>query len=362
MKTLKGTALYCGIGYGTEKMKKHLDDAAAVGMNAVFTSLQLPEADVEATLRDFPIMAKEAHERGMLVAADIAARTATKFGIQLSDLLAIKQLGVDIMRLDGGYNDEEIAALTRNELGMVIMLNAAQERRLENICSFEMNKDLVLCCHNYYPMKYTGLTRAEAKAKNDVIHKYGLRVAGFCSSSTHQRIGCGLGLPTVEEMRGMDVFAAAQEMRLLGFDDIFFGDDLADKREMSTLVEALNGPVTFRMKPLIDDPVISWLDGRVLYQIGNNLEKIVRSSFCHKPSIYDGDTEVGLGGERKKGDVTLCKKALLRYAGEIQLCRTDLPDDPDIGIIGHIIDEDIPLLENFKTDDAWGPPFRMKII
>jgi hypothetical protein len=45
----------------------------------------------------------------------------------------------------------------------------------------------------------------------------------------------------------------------------------------------------------------------------------------------------------------MCKAALLRYAGEVQIARMDLPEDPDIGRLGYIIDEDLPLLESLRS-------------
>lgn len=363
MNPLRGTSVYCGMDVDIETIIKHLDDAQKAGINAIFTSLQLPEADVEITLRDFPIMTKEAHKRGMVVAADIAQRTATRFGIDLKDFKTLKKFGVDIMRLDAGYTDEEIVEVTHNTDGICVMMNAdGTEEMLRNFTELGVNKEQTLFCHNYYPMKYTGKKRAQAKAINDLLHKYGFRVSGFLASQTHQRMACSRGLPTVEAHRYLDAFPAAQEMQLLGFDDIFFGDDLASLEEMQTMVEALSGPVTFRMKALLDDPVIDWLDGHELEQIGNNLDEIVRSSFCDKNSLYPGNPNVGLPGAPKKGDVLLCKDTLYRYTGEIQIARMDIPEDPDIGIIGHIIDSDISLLENFKTDDNWGPNFRFKVI
>ena len=41
--------------------------------------------------------------------------------------------------------------------------------------------------------------------------------------------------------------------------------------------------------------------------------------------------------------------ALLRYAGEVQIARMDLPADPDIGRLGRIVDEDLALLETFRN-------------
>ncbi|MBQ4161232.1 MAG: DUF871 family protein [Clostridia bacterium] len=99
MKPLRGTALYCGIGNTIEEMEAHLKAAAAVGINAVFSSLQLPEADKEILLRDFPKMAEIAHSYGMAIDADISERSADLFGLDLHDFAAFKKMGVDYARI-----------------------------------------------------------------------------------------------------------------------------------------------------------------------------------------------------------------------------------------------------------------------
>ena len=108
MKPLKGTSLYCGIGVSLKEMEEHLKMASEIGINAVFTSLQLPEANRDEVLRDFRPMAEIAHHYGMLVDADLSSRSAKMFGIDHTNLKEIKSFGVDIARLDGGYTDEDL--------------------------------------------------------------------------------------------------------------------------------------------------------------------------------------------------------------------------------------------------------------
>jgi hypothetical protein len=48
-------------------MRKHLEEAATVGINALFTSLQLPEADKDYLLQDFPVTVEIAHSYGMKI-------------------------------------------------------------------------------------------------------------------------------------------------------------------------------------------------------------------------------------------------------------------------------------------------------
>ena len=91
MNPMYGTSVYCGIGIELTQIKKHLEMAASVGINTVFTSLQLPEADKATVLRDFHKMTEIAHSLDMKVEADVATRTAVQFGIDLHDLSPLRR-------------------------------------------------------------------------------------------------------------------------------------------------------------------------------------------------------------------------------------------------------------------------------
>lgn len=349
MKNLIGTALYCGIGNSIKQMKKHIEEAASVGINALFTSLQLPEADKTQLLNDFPIMAEIAHNNGMVVEADISERSANLFGLDINDIAAFHKMGVDYARLDGGFSDEETVALSHNNYNVTVVLNAvlASDKWLTKLIALGVNEEQICFCHNYYPMRYTGLTFDEAKKLNDNIHKHGFRVSGFLASQTHHRIACSIGLPTLERHRDMNVFTASQEAFLCGMDDLFFGDDFASANEMKALACADPEVVTLRIIPFVEGKITDWLLGRVLGQTQCGLEMILRSNF--NDSAFPGNSDYTKSFERRRGDVTVCKNSLWRYSGEIQLVRKDLPMDPNIGLIGRIIDDALPLLDTFRS-------------
>ena len=309
MNPMYGTSVYCGIGIEIAQIKEHLEMAASLGINTVFTSLQLPEADKATVLRDFPKMAEIAHGLGMKVEADIAARTAVQFGIDLHDLSAIKAMGVDFARLDGGYTVEQTVEATHNDLGMQIVLNAAgvTRKKLEQYESLGINKEQAHFCHNFYPMRYTGLQPERAQEINALIHEYGYRVTGFIPSHNHKRLGVSLGLPTVERHRTMDTFTAIEECKILGFDDIFFGDDLASEKELRMLVERDPAVITLRMIPEVEGQAMDWLLGRELRQFQKDIPEIIRtwslSSDNNSDSSFHGNCEDGIVAERHRGDV-----------------------------------------------------------
>lgn len=349
MENIRGTALYCGIGNNISQMKKHLEEAASVGINAVFTSLQLPEANKEQLLKDFVVMTEIAHSYGMVVEADISERTANLFGLDMKDIAAFHRMGIDYARIDYGFSDEELVAASQNKDNVTIVLNAvsATDEWLTKLENLGLNKEQVCFGHNYYPMRYTGMGFDEAKKINDVIHKHGFRVSGFLASQTHHRIACSIGLPTLERHREMNVFTATQEAFLCGMDDLFFGDDFASVDEMKILSSTDAEVVTIRIQPFNEGEITDWLLGRPLVQMQFGLEKIIRSTFGGA-SAFTGNPDNTPSLIRKRGDVTICKTPLLRYSGEIQIVRKDLPMDPDIGIIGRVIDEDLPLLDTFN--------------
>lgn len=358
MRQLKGTSLYCGIGYGIEEMKAHLEQAAGLGINAVFTSLQLPESNKAVLLRDFPKMTELAHSYGMIVEADVGARTADLFGLDINDISVYRKMGVDYARLDYGFSVEMTVAASNNPDGVVVVLNASTvtDEELQTLIRMGLNKEQTTFNYNYYPMRYTGMTVPNLIRQSDLIHKYGFRVGGFVPGKSHCRMACSIGLPTLERHRNMDTFAVIQEAYLLGMDDIFFGDDFANETELKILAEADPDVLTLRMKPCCGDDISSWLLNRTLQPMQDVLEMIVRSNAIgsRQDSAYPGNPDNTPSLIRRKGDVTIGKTHLYRYTGEIQIVRKDLEMDPDIGWLGRIIDEDLPILDIlYKTK-----PFR----
>ncbi len=359
---VRGTALFCGIGISFEQMKEHLRIAAQEGINGLFTSLQLPESDPETVRRDMPRLTEEAHKYGIQVDADVGPRTAKMFGLDLNKASDFKQFGLDVIRLDGGYTREQTAELSHNKDGLMLELNAAHvtAEMLDAFDRLGINKENVRFCHNYYPVTYTGMLPEHTLRNNRLIRQYGYRVGGFVASQTHRRYAVSEGLPTLERHRDMNLNAVLQEMMLLEFDDIFFGDDLASSEELRILGHFEAKPaVTFRIRADVDDPVIRWLDGRQFRQMQNGrlLDAFVRSSFGDAENMYR-DFKGGITAERHAGDVTILRDMCCRYAGEVQIVRRDLPASEKARKVAHIIPEDLPILEVYLDSQ----PFCFKVV
>lgn len=352
MENKLGTSAFCGVGASLETIYKHLEDAASCGVEVVFTSLQLPEADKETVLNEFPKVAEYAHKLGLKIDTDLSKKTADYYGIDYKNIKEIKKMGVDIARLDYGFKLEETAALTFNEEGIMIEMNATHvtEEKLKELASYPLNKDNIRFCHNYYPLPLTGQRYEETKELNALIHKYGFKVMGFIPSNTHHRIGCRAGLPTIEDQRNQPTHINVQEGYLCGFDDICFGDDLASKEELAILAKYKKGETVFRMKPCVDDAIIEWLETAELLPWRYNLDKIIRQ---WKGCGYQGNVDNIPATERPRGTVAVCKANgdYRRYKGELIISKVDLPYDENYATIGHILEEDFPLIDKFTSVD-----------
>ncbi len=341
----KGTGVFLGIGEDFRSIERKLHEASEIGINSIFTSLQLSSADFNVIKEQFPKLVKVAHNLGMKIDADFGAKTAEYCGINIKSPEEIKNYGVDIARLDYGFTPEETAEMSKNNCRLIIELNASckptiMEALLGKLDKSDVNKDNVRTCHNYYPKRYTGLEYNDVLVNNSLIHKYGYRVAGFISSNAHQRAHNGDGLPTLEEFRSLPVNEKIQGMLMLGMDDIYFGDDFPSVEEMKCLCQTDFSCVTLRYRANGESAESDYIDGKILghkYQTG--LADIERLE-----PYYEGPYTAKPVRSRRIGDITVDNAEYCRYAGEINIMRRELPAETKQNIIGTVIDEDIPLL------------------
>lgn len=66
-----------------------------------------------------------AKKMNMKIIADISPKGFEYLQIKDMDLNKIKNIGIDVLRLDFGFTEEQIAKFTNNNLGINIELNAS---------------------------------------------------------------------------------------------------------------------------------------------------------------------------------------------------------------------------------------------
>ncbi|MEW8978156.1 MAG: MupG family TIM beta-alpha barrel fold protein [Symbiobacterium sp.] len=345
-----GVSVYLGGPDVPARLPGYLDEAAARGAREVFTSLHIPEVPLREAAAQLGDLTAEAGRRGLAVVADIAPRALAELGARPEDLSPLRRLGLAGLRLDYGFEPETIAAFTRNPEGLRIVLNAstADPEFLARVMAAGANPERLEACHNYYPRPETGLSRESLLRSSRYFKQYGLRVAAFIAGTRAKRGPIGAGLPTLEEHRYAEPGRAAAELLGTGVvDAVLFGDPWATPEELARVGEVVAAEgrlLRVRLVPGLDDFQRSILLDRPHQNRPDAAAAVLRSTASRAyaaqgPAIAPFNTVA-----RPVGAVTIDNQGYLRYSGELQVALVDLPADPRVNVVAHVVPEDIPLL------------------
>ena len=130
-----GFSVYFGLDNTKEENINLLKDAHSLGFKRVFTSLHIPEANydvLKSEIKEFLQLAKEYH---MDIISDISPNTFKFLDLEDMDLKGLKEIGIQTIRIDFGYDEESIAKMSNNEYGLKLQLNASTitQSFLENL-------------------------------------------------------------------------------------------------------------------------------------------------------------------------------------------------------------------------------------
>ncbi|MCS4526134.1 MupG family TIM beta-alpha barrel fold protein [Clostridium botulinum] len=85
----------------------------------------MPEANYSVIVEEFKLVLDMAKKMNMKIIADISPKGFEYLQIKDMDLNKIKSIGIDVLRLDFGFTEEQIAKFTNNNLDINIELNAS---------------------------------------------------------------------------------------------------------------------------------------------------------------------------------------------------------------------------------------------
>lgn len=156
----KGISIFTGINYTLEENITYIKKSKGLGFDNIFTSLHIPEANYEDTVKEFKIIVTLADNLGMHIIADISPRVFTFLGADMNNLKAIKNMGIYGVRVDFGFSPKEISNFTHNNFNLKVEINASTvtERFLNDLDKYNPNYKMLQACHNYYPRLNTGIS------------------------------------------------------------------------------------------------------------------------------------------------------------------------------------------------------------
>ncbi len=265
----------------------------------------------------------------------------------------IADLNIPIIRLDGGFNNYEIAELTNNEYGIIIEENLSNYsdllKRLEVVKS-QGNIKNYYACHNFFPHNDTGLDLNEAVYAANLYQAAGCQTGIFISSlaSKNDLNAVGFGVPSIERHRYLPSHIQLLDiLATKSFDYIIFGDSDPSYEELVKTAQAnqiVSEVITQKQKdlmteyylddyldyPCLDIPVyfenlsedeIKLIESLVLISRTDKAEKLIRATQTRH--LFSVTPHLPL--KREKYNIFIDNDQANRYSGEIHILLDDFP-------------------------------------
>ncbi|WP_017437270.1 DUF871 domain-containing protein [Saccharococcus caldoxylosilyticus] len=329
-----------------EQIEKKFQQASAYGCTELFTSLHIPEDDLDKYHQKLPRIGELAKRCGVGVVADVTPSSLTKLGISGERLSALRGWGISGLRLDDGFSMKE-AAHYSHQIKVALNASTLTERECDELVACSANWGRIEAWHNFYPRPETGLSKETVIQKNQILRRKGIRtIAAFIPGNKEKRGPLHQGLPTLEAHRHMDPLCAYAELvRDCNVDKVFIGDISVTDDALMRIKEFQDGVIPLRYLPLVEQRELLSMVETVHTNRRDAARDVIRSlesrlSFLWPKHLLAPTCTI----ERQKGSVTIDNIKYGRYAGELQITLTDLPADDKVNVIGRIIEDDLPLL------------------
>lgn len=339
------------------KWEDYLKLAGRYGFGEVFSSIHLPELGLEEQVEMLMELARLAGHVGMELTVDIG-------GGEISQLLENRELctrvrsaRIGLVRLDYGFSPEQAKALYHSLGIRGFVINASIYSRsgaegvVKSLRSIDSGMEL-RACHNFYPRPETGLDLEFFEGQNRIFEELGLITYACIPGKTHPRPPLGLGLPTLEVHRNMDLERACAELvcspgigGVMAADEFFSEKELAcvegivKKNPLALRVQLESGIGACERELLLSRP------HRIRYDSSCQL---LRSETSREMSRIGRQVVPGPVKERTRGVITVDNEGYGRYSGEVQILLADLEADRRVNCCGRIVEADMWKLDYYR--------------
>ena len=344
-----------------EKAYTYMRRAGELGYKRVFTCFLSVTESKEETIANFREFCDVAHEAGMIVSADTNPEVFAKMDATPYDLSVFKEIGLDIIRLDGHFGETEDIAITHNPYGIKIEYNACGTIAIENMLACGADAENMCFCSNFYPQRHTGMGLQRYIDLHSRYRRAGMRIASFVSSNEADTFGPWPvfdGLPTLEMHRGLPIDLQLRHLSAIGLcQDVLIGNCFASDEELRLLADTDITKINMRidLEPEITDlekEIIFW-DKHANRDDGNDI--IVRSTM---PRVVWRGQSIPFRPRRDamahRGDVVIVNDNLTHYRGELWIVLKDEPLSDQYNLVGRIPGEEQILLDWIKPRYAFG--------
>jgi hypothetical protein len=327
-----------------EKNEQWIAKAKSYGFRSIFTSLHIPEDNSSSYKELLQGLGKQAMAHDMELMADISPKSLSYLGLNYNTITELIRWGVSGLRVDYGLPPQDIAKLSNS---MKIALNASTvtEEFLQELLHFGLKEEQTEAWHNFYPRPETGLAMEYVKEKNAWFKQFGIRTMAFIAGDKEKRGPIFQGLPTLEAHRYIRPLQAYLELVKCYTDKVLVGDVSTEDKSMEQLAQANYGIIPLQYTPFTQDEILLNKIEAVHTNRLDPARDVIRSVESRAYASVEGMRLLPLNTiERARGSVTIDNTLYGRYAGELQITTTDLPQNSKVNVIGKVKEEDLPLL------------------
>ena len=349
------------------KCEEYIKLSKKYGFNEVFTSIHLPEVKLNTQIDFLHSLITITKKCDMTLIADIGGNSIKQI-IKDSKLLDLIK-GVDYLRLDYGYDHEDIKYIHEylNNEGFII--NASIYNKEQSIQEVEFIRSLnadVRACHNFYPRVESGIDEELALIQKKIFSELNVPIYYYVPSHNNPRGPIYEGLPTIEAHRYLDISQIMSELLYkYDADGIIFSDNFYNEEEFKKCNDIK--PIQYQ-NPNINIPNYSSNHTSIQIHVHtfNDLyddiiykehsfrydsnSSFLRSKTSRTMAEYSRSIEPLNCIERKAGYITIDNKLYERYSGELQVVLKDAPASEKINVVGYIDLEDIDKLQSYRDN------------
>lgn len=331
--------------------KEYLELASAHGFKRVF--LNFLTIKNQEFLGGFSEIVHFAKDLGMDTIADVAPDVFKALKVDYRDLKNFSDMGLSGIRLDMGFSGNEESIMSFNPYGLKIELNISSGTKyLDNVMSYMPDKENIIGCHNFYPHRYTGISRAHFMETTKRFKEYGIKTAAFITSNEADfgPWGVNEGLPTVEEHRYLPIHVQAKDFINTGLiDDIIISNCFASEDEMKSLASINKNilELTIEVDENLPEVERKILFDELHYCRGDMSEYMIRSTQSrvkykgHKFRLINPR-------DMEKGDIVIESSNYAHYAGEVHVVLKHMENSERSSVVGRVVPEEIFLLDHIK--------------
>ena len=345
-----GISLY--LGTGLEKNAEILKKAHGSNIHYAFTSLQIPEEKNKNGLNEIRALLTLCKDYGVSLIADIGPYTLRKLGIHSFEDL--KQTAISHLRVDNGISCREMVEISKY-FNVVLNASTLQEEQISELQKLHADFSRFSGCHNFYPEPLTGLSVERVKQMNERMHRFGMKTMAFVAGDKEMRGPLYQGLPTLEGQRNRKVLLnILQLFQRCATDVCLVGDVGLSDTAYRQLQELNSGYVSLKAKI---KPEYRFIAETIHHDRPDSSEYVIRSQESRQYQAQGKTFPAEPSVPRKRGCITLGNQNYLRYAGELEIARRDLPQESRVNPAGFVEPDFLPYLDYVEN----GMGFRLVI-